>query len=239
MASQRCSCQAARHPRRQGGVVEPAEAERLPRPDAQQRPRGLPPRRPTARASTLAQRVAQHRQMGEVARHRPPGSRDRRPTGRRQVVEHVPGADLVALVRRIGDAMGEEEQAARHLPVRLAEAADERRPEQVGDGQRQPLPGGDHQLVFRVDRVVVRQPGAGAQPVAVVQRLRLEPPVLLEVEGAGARLAAAEVEQPRAALARRRGASPPSTGSRCAAQRRAPPACRRRNRAAPRRGSGS
>ena len=49
-----------------------------------------------------------------------------------------------------------------------------------------------------------------AQPVLVVQRLRLESPVLLEIERTGAALAAAVVEDAHTALACR-GASAPST----------------------------
>ena len=75
---------------------------------------------------------------------------------------------------------------------------------------RQAPPGLDQQLVLGVGRVVLRHRVALVQAVLVVQRRRLEAPVLLEGVGAGALLAAAVVEH-LAGRARRRGASAPST----------------------------
>ena len=74
---------------------------------------------------------------------------------------------------------------------------------EVRQRQRQFLPHLDEQLVFRVQRIVVRQRLGPVQLVFVGQVLGREAPVLLEVVGAGTELAAAEVEQ--AAAARGRG----------------------------------
>src|SRR5580700_10327211 len=80
-----------------------------------------------------------------------------------------------------------------------AQAAHDGRADQVGDRQRQLLPGGDEQPVFRIERIVVGYRGARGQAVAVGQGGGRKTPVVLEGEGAGADLAAAEIEQAGAA----------------------------------------
>src|ERR1051325_827583 len=67
---------------------------------------------------------------------------------------------------------------------------------------RQALPQRDEGAVFRVERIVLRDARAAVEAVLVGERRGLEAPVALEVEGAGALLAAAEVEDAHAFLAR-------------------------------------
>src|SRR5215470_8046367 len=83
----------------------------------------------------------------------------------------------------------------------LAEVANNVGPQPVRDRQRQPPPESDESAVLRVERVRVRNLVPAEKRVLVVQRLRVEAPVLLEVERAGAALAAAVVEDPATALA--------------------------------------
>src|SRR3546814_11204457 len=58
-----------------------------------------------------------------------------------------------------------------------------------------------HEGVLRVQRVDLGHLGEPQQAVLVVERLRLEAPMLLEGVGAGADLAAAEIEDAQAGLA--------------------------------------
>src|SRR5215470_775823 len=86
---------------------------------------------------------------------------------------------------------------ARSLP----QVSHDVRPEQVRDGDRQSTPGRDERAVLRVHGVVLRHSLAAVEDVLVVERRGLEPPVLLEVERAGADLAAAVVEDAVSAFA--------------------------------------
>src|SRR5215469_269446 len=94
-----------------------------------------------------------------------------------------------------GSTAGDRTPAVR----RSADLASDERTELVGERQRQSLPGSDHQSVFRVERIDVRQIGALHQPVLVAERLWREAPVGLVIERTGAAFAAAEVEHTHAA----------------------------------------
>src|SRR5471032_2111815 len=107
------------------------------------------------------------------------------------------GADLVALVGRVGDAMREKQQVV-HV---LAQALDDVGAERIGREQRQAAPGFDEQLVFGIERIVVGHGVGRVQLVFVIQLRGFEAPVLLEVVGAGAALAAAEIEHAATAQA--------------------------------------
>src|SRR3546814_19102662 len=76
------------------------------------------------------------------------------------------------------------------------------RAERVGDRQRQALPGSDHQGILGVQWVDRRHVVEAQEPVLVKERRRLEAPVHLEGIGAGADLAAAEIEDAPSRLAR-------------------------------------
>src|ERR1700675_5139170 len=76
----------------------------------------------------------------------------------------------------------------------LAQALDDVRADQVGERQGQSPPQLDEQAVPRVERVQFGHALASDQQVLVVKRLRLEAPVLLEVEGASAAFTTAVVE---------------------------------------------
>src|SRR5690349_16522033 len=67
----------------------------------------------------------------------------------------------------------------------LTQASRDVRPDPVGERQRQALPQLDEQAVFRIERIQLGYALASDQPVLVVQGLRLESPVFLEVERAG------------------------------------------------------
>src|ERR1051325_2859380 len=67
---------------------------------------------------------------------------------------------------------------------------------------RQSLPQRDEGAVFRVERIVLRDARAAVEAVLVGERRGLEAPVALEVEGAGALLAAGGVADAHAFLAR-------------------------------------
>src|ERR1044071_8183635 len=82
-----------------------------------------------------------------------------------------------------------------------AKALHEMRTERVGERDRQALPQCDEGPVLRVERIVLRDARAPVEAVLVGQRDGLETPVLLEVEGTGPLLAAAEVENADALLA--------------------------------------
>src|SRR5262249_23593812 len=84
----------------------------------------------------------------------------------------------------------------------LAPAVPEMRADRVRHRHRQALPQRDEGAVFRVERIVLRDARAAVEAVLVGERRGLEAPVALEVEGAGALLAAAEVEDAHALLAR-------------------------------------
>src|SRR3982750_2439521 len=71
---------------------------------------------------------------------------------------------------------------------------DDRRPQQAGDRQRQPLPDPDRPLVFRIGRADVRQPFGLDEVVLIPQGDLVHPPFRLEFIGPGLALAAAEVE---------------------------------------------
>src|SRR6185369_16299591 len=75
------------------------------------------------------------------------------------------------------------------------------RADEVDQRARQPAPQLDGALVLRVGGVVLRNRFALEERVLVVQRRRLEAPVLLEVERARAALGAPVVEDANAALA--------------------------------------
>src|SRR6185503_595634 len=83
-----------------------------------------------------------------------------------------------------------------------AQAPHEMRADRVRHRHRQALPQRDEGAVFRVERIVLRDARAAVEAVLVGERRGLEAPVALEVEGAGALLAAAEVEDAHAFLAR-------------------------------------
>ena len=74
-------------------------------------------------------------------------------------------------------------------PLYSTQAADDWRADQVRHRQRQPLPGGNKYPEFRVERVVIRDRGAGCQAEVVGEGSRLEAPVMLESERAGVYLA--------------------------------------------------
>src|SRR3954462_455846 len=76
------------------------------------------------------------------------------------------------------------------------------RTERVGDPHRQAVPQCDERAVLRVERIVLRDARAPVEAVLIGERCRLETPVPLEVVGAGSLLAAAEVEDADASLAR-------------------------------------
>ena len=65
---------------------------------------------------------------------------------------------------------------------------------QVGHRQGKSFPGRDEQSVFWAKGVLVRNAFAGKQLVFIMKRLGLEPPVLLEVEGSAADLAAPKIK---------------------------------------------
>jgi hypothetical protein len=77
----------------------------------------------------------------------------------------------------------------------LPDATDEVRTKPAGDRQRQAFPCGDHQAIFGIERVVLRNGLAGLQPEPVGEGGRREAPVLLKGVGACALLTAAEIEQ--------------------------------------------
>src|SRR5262245_43824782 len=81
------------------------------------------------------------------------------------------------------------------------ETAYDRWPEPRGDGQRQPLPQLDKHPELGVERVQIGDLASRRKPELIDQRGWLKAPKGLEVIGAGAKLAAAEVEQTKAALA--------------------------------------
>src|SRR3954463_16464715 len=83
-----------------------------------------------------------------------------------------------------------------------AQALHEMRTERVGDPHRQALPQCNEGPVLRVERIVLRDARAPIEAVLIGERRGLETPVPLEVVGAGSLLAAAEVEDADAALAR-------------------------------------
>jgi sugar transferase (PEP-CTERM/EpsH1 system associated) len=74
------------------------------------------------------------------------------------------------------------------------ETAAEQGRDGVGDWQGQAAPCLDHSPVLGIGRVEVGQAAGSNQPVVVGDRTRLEAPVALEAEGAGAALAAPEIE---------------------------------------------
>src|ERR1700689_2851753 len=80
-------------------------------------------------------------------------------------------------------------------PLCSAQAADDRRTDQVRHRQGQPLPGGNDLLEFRIERVVIRDRGAWGKAEVVGRGSRLEAPVVFEGERAGAPLAAPEIKQ--------------------------------------------
>src|SRR5262245_12284837 len=82
----------------------------------------------------------------------------------------------------------------------LPEVANNVGTQAVRDRQREAPPEGDEGTILRIERVRVRDLVPAQERVLVVQRLRLEAPVLLEVERTGAALAPAVVEDPAAAL---------------------------------------
>src|SRR5215510_6787972 len=83
----------------------------------------------------------------------------------------------------------------------LPEVANNVGSQPVRDRQREPPPKSDEGAVLRIERVRVRDLVPAEERVLVVQRLRLEAPVPLEVERARAALAPAVVEDLAAALA--------------------------------------
>src|SRR6185312_17406813 len=82
------------------------------------------------------------------------------------------------------------------------EALHQMRPDRVRHRHRQALPQCDEGAVLGVERIVLRDAGAPVKAVLVGERRGLEAPVSLEVEGTGPLLAAAEVEDADASLAR-------------------------------------
>ena len=86
-----------------------------------------------------------------------------------------------------------------HDPIRGCGRCGARASSTTGLGSwRQAL---DEQLVLGIQRVVLGHARARISAVLVVQWLRLEPPVLLEVEGSGSVLAAAVVENAKPSFA--------------------------------------
>src|SRR5262245_20929703 len=90
----------------------------------------------------------------------------------------------------------------RSTPCRSAQELGRIRPENVRGPQRQALPQLDEALITRIGRAQIGELARLDQEVLVEQRLRLEAPVMLEIECAGAALAAAVVEDLQAALSR-------------------------------------
>src|SRR5436305_5968008 len=81
-----------------------------------------------------------------------------------------------------------------------AEASHDVRTHAVRNRKRQSLPQRDERAVLRVCRIVLGNSVAVVEAVFVMQRLRLEAPVLLECERSGSALAAAVVEDVQATL---------------------------------------
>src|SRR3954452_203222 len=77
---------------------------------------------------------------------------------------------------------------------------DDRRPEQAGEGQRQPLPDPDRPLVFGVGRADVGQAPGLDEIVLVAEGDLVHPPPGLELVGSGLALATAEVERAESVL---------------------------------------
>ena len=107
-AGERRAAEGLQHPLLQAGMLEVVQRER---------PAGT---QPGQRAQALSARVdawahdagtepAQHRQMLQVGRIVGEAA-EMHAVAPRQVTQHVPGTDLVALVRRVGDAVAEEQQ---------------------------------------------------------------------------------------------------------------------------------
>ncbi len=96
-----------------------------------------------------------------------------------EVLQQVVGAHLVALVGRIRQSVDEIEDI-RHL--RLAEIADDMRPQPVGQTDRHAPPCLDEELVLGIVGVVLRDGVVLVEAILVMQRLRFEPPVFLEGE---------------------------------------------------------
>src|SRR5579863_3335477 len=82
-----------------------------------------------------------------------------------------------------------------------AKIADDMRADRIRERQRKSFPGLNKDAEFRIERIDLRRFVAAAHDELIVQRLGREAPVLLEVERAGAALAAAEIEQAIPALA--------------------------------------
>jgi hypothetical protein len=96
------------HPPLQPRIMEIAERQRLPGPYPQQRLEPLRPRIDLDAGQIDAQRsqfLDPHKVIGVI--HQAPEMHAEPP---RQMLEHVPGADFVPLVRRVGDAMGKKQQ---------------------------------------------------------------------------------------------------------------------------------
>ena len=124
-----------------------------------------------ASPSAAAQRLAQRRRDGRRPLRRRRSRRDGPWPRPARWLQQMPRADLVAAVGRKGDAVGEEEDVAPS-----AEPAGDERPEPVGEPERQLLPGGDLQPVFRVERVDLARRRAVGGADRVDERLSLEAP---------------------------------------------------------------
>src|SRR5262245_53040975 len=110
----------------------------------------------------------------------------------------IAAASMRALTRAASSAgassSGESMRSIFICADRSAKTLHDVRADQVGEPERHPLPEVDEQPVFWVERIHLGYGFRVHQQVLVVQRLRLESPVLLEIEGPGAPLAASVVE---------------------------------------------
>ncbi len=123
------------------------------------------------------------------------------------------GGDDVAIHDESGGAVVVEgRNAENRLPRRfLRNLADDARADGIGQPQRQPFPGFDHESELRVLRALIRQRVAGREPVLPVQRHRLGAPLFLELERAFSGRGPAEIEY-LDSLRPRRSRSRASTG---------------------------
>ena len=161
------------HPALQPAVVEIAERQRLSGTQPQQRLQSGAPRVQRETGQIGAHRL-QRRQMlpvGWVVDE----AAEMHPMGLREMTEHVPGANFLPCRGGTArDATGTADRASPFTPIRARSAArPDWRPAKAA------LPGGDEQPVFRVERIVVRDGGAGGELVAVMQRRRGEPQLCL------------------------------------------------------------
>ncbi len=109
-AGDRLAPEGLQHPLLQTGMVEIVQRERTAGAEPRQRAQALPAM-VDARTGDTGTQPAQHRQVLQVGRIVGEAA-EMHAVAQRQVPQHVPGADLVALVRRVGDAVAEKQQVA-------------------------------------------------------------------------------------------------------------------------------